>query len=112
MSSPTKSNPLSKWSRFHSPSVAVPVIGMIYIELVYLVLTLFFVVSTGGIPFFVFFWAPFMILMPVAIFVIWSKPRFGYVLTTVLAFLALAFFGDGGHGVEVYATPSSTYPVL
>ncbi len=109
MSRPTKSNGVSQWSRLRSPLVAVPIIGMIYIELVYLVFILFFAVSTGGIPFFVVFWAPFMILMPVAIFAIWRKPRIGYVLTTVMAVLALALFGDGGHGVEIYATPSSTY---
>src|SRR3989442_155866 len=108
MSEPGQSSLLGKWSRFRSPLVSVPIVGMAYVELVYVTFTLFFIVTTGGVPFFVFFWLPFMILMPVSILVVWRRPRIGYVMTTVLAVLALGFFGDGGHGVEIFASPAST----
>src|SRR5437867_8288310 len=91
-----------KWARFRSLLFSIPIVGMIYVELVYLAFTLFFILATGGVPFFVFFWLPFMILIPVATLLIWRRPRIGYIVATVLAVLALAFFGDGGHGVEIF----------
>ncbi len=96
------------WSRFQSPLVAVPIIGMVYTELFYITWSIFFFSYLGSLPFFVIFWAPFMILMPISIITIWRKPRVGYPLAAVTAAVALALFADGGHGVEVYYTPAST----
>ena len=95
-------------SRLWSPLVSIPIIGMTYIELVYLTFTSFFIATTGGVPSFVFYWSPFMILMPISIILIWKRPRIGYILAAIVAGLGLAFFSDGGFGVEIWATPSST----
>src|SRR5215470_15887773 len=88
-------------SRLRSPLLAIPIIGMIWIELVYLSFTAFFLATTGGVPFFVFFWSPFMILLPISIVLVLKKPRVGYILATVIAALGLVSFSDGGHGVEI-----------
>ncbi len=95
-------------SRLRSPIVLIPIAGMTWIELVYLSFTAFFIATTGTVPFFVFYWSPFMMLMPIAILVIWKRPRIGYILAAIVAGLGLACFSDGGFGVEVWATPSST----
>ena len=81
---------------------------MVYTELFYLTSSIFFLVSQGSLPIFVFYWTPFMILLPLSILLIWRKPRIGYPLAAISRAVALALFGDGGHGVEIYYTPAST----
>ncbi|HZD13404.1 MAG TPA: hypothetical protein VE177_07800, partial [Candidatus Binatus sp.] len=96
------------WSRFHSTHFLVPILGTLFIDAWYLSASLFFVLATGQLPFFVYFWMPFMIGLPITALVTWYRPKIGYLVYAILAGLGLILFSDGGHGVEVYATPSNS----
>ena len=94
--------------RLKSPNFLVPFLATVFIDAWYVAASIFFLVSSGQLPFFVYFWLPFMILLPVAAFVTYKRPRGGYIFYAVLGVLGLVFFSDGGHGVEIWSTPSNT----
>ena len=83
-------------------------LGTVFIDAWYVAASIFFLITTGQVPFFVYFWIPFMIALPIASFITYHRSRPGYIVYLVLGILGLILFSDGGHGVEIYSTPSNT----
>ena len=94
--------------RLRKPNFFVVFLGTLFIDGWYVAASIFFLVATGALPFFVYFWLPFMIALPIAALITYLRPSLGFIIYLVLGLLGLALFGDGGHGVEIWSTPSNT----
>jgi plastocyanin len=94
--------------RLHSANFLIPFLVTVFIDAWYIAASIFFLVTTSQLPFFVYFWLPFIVLLPVAAIVTYKRPRVGYIFYAILGILGLTFFSDGGHGVEIWSTSSNT----
>ncbi len=104
----SKSKTQTSASRFRSPTILVPFAGLVFVDLIFLTYMLLFVATLGTLPIFAIIWIPFIIVNLAAAVGIWRRSRAGYIAAAAVSAVALALFGDGGHGVEIFATPANT----
>ena len=109
---PTRAQPHVSVLSGRSPERLVPLYGLILLALVLVVYILYFAATLGTVPEFAIIWLPFIAVYLIAAFGVRRASRFGYPLAIVISAVSLALFGDGGHGVEIYATPVSTLEFL
>ncbi len=99
----------SWFSSLRAPNALVPFAGLLFLALILIFYILVFAVFTGSIPFFAFIWIPFIIVYLTAAFGILRQTRWGYITAVAVSAVSLLVYSDGGHGVEVFATPANAF---
>src|SRR5947209_6593726 len=96
---------------WRSPNVLVPVVGLLYFALLFSLLTIQTLLSTGRIEFFELLYLPFVIGSFVALIGLWRRSRLGYVAAAAVSVLVVVITGAAPKPndlIDVLSNPASS----
>jgi hypothetical protein len=96
---------------WRSPNVLVPVVGLLYFALLFSILTIQTLLSTGRIEFFELLYLPFVITSIVALVGLWRRSRLGYVAAAAVSALVVVITGAAPKPndlIDVLSNPASS----
>jgi len=91
--------------------VLIPVLGLLYFALLFSLLTIQTLLSTGRMEFFELLYLPFVITSFVALIGLWRRSRLGYVAAAAVSLLVVVITGAAPKPndlIDVLANPASS----